>query len=148
LDTGRVNPNVVFEQNPFLIFIERNVLGTAYAFSGCFVQLEQAAYQLIAEHAFCQDLSDILHLRADVADPFGFDDNQGAAFAEAMAAGPPDRDPMPDSLLVHLLFESIGNFFGAISAAPRAAADRDAERFCVALEDELFSELYQFSCIN
>ena len=142
-DAGRIDQDVVFEQDALLIFVERNLRRRPHALAGFVVQVQQPRDDFVAEHGLFDDRGNVLHLRMQVADAFRLDHHQRTAFAEAVAAGAPQPHLAAQAALHNLVLKPVGQAFRAVRAAAGSRTHRDPHRLCVLRRQVFGSQVRQ-----
>ncbi len=103
--------------------------------------VDQVAHDAALEQVLGHDLVHILHLDVGIEGAFRVDDNHGARFAQAKAAGFDDADFLVKAVLRQFLVKALVDFVRAGRGAAGAAAHQDMRAIEIHLESPLLSDI-------
>ncbi|MBA7626499.1 hypothetical protein ES703_33950 [subsurface metagenome] len=139
----RVNRAVSAEDIPCLLLVEGDVGLVGDGFAGRRVDVEQALDDPARHDGLVDNLLDVLGLDLLVENLLGFDDHQGASFAEAVAARFLERDLYLELAPFDFIQKGIDHRLGAGGTAGGTAADRYAGALGVALSHYGLAQAFQ-----
>jgi hypothetical protein len=143
LDVGRIERAVVAEHQPALVLIERHLMLVREFFAGRGVNVKQPVDDLAGQHRLFDDLRRVFRLHVLIEHVLRPDDEQRAAFAEAVAAGLAEFDAVVEATLGQFLFERRDDFFRAAAFAAGAAANGNHRLGRVARRHDLRPVLFE-----
>jgi hypothetical protein len=147
VNVGRIDQDVVLEQDALLIFVEWYLLDAADALARRLVPIHQPLDHFVADDGFFHDGGNVLHLRAEIAGSARLDHDKRTAFTEPVTPGSSNGHAMTQAVFLDLVVKSFGHLFGTVRTAAGPRAYSHAELLGTALKYNLLPEFRQFSGI-
>jgi len=141
---ARIDLAIDAEHEPFLVFVEGDIVLDGRFFAGVRIDVEEALDHLVPFHRLRDDLGDVFRLHLKVADPLGILDDNGPLLTETVAPRPPEGHLAGEPLTLDLLLYRSGNLPAARGMAGAAGAKGEAGLGRIPLGEDLLAEDVKF----